>query len=86
MTLIPFAVPDDFVGGEILAVSSNPALDGADYDALIVPVFREGDARRGAAAPQSELAEWVAREHGEQKLFTVLSHLQRGGDAGRRPG
>jgi leucyl aminopeptidase len=57
-------------------------LDAADYDALIVPVFRDGSAPKTLPKPDRELAEWVAREHGEQKLFTSLSHLQRGeGDA-----
>jgi leucyl aminopeptidase len=59
-------------------------LDAADYDALIVPVFRDGSAPAALSAPQSELAQWVARQHGEQKVYSVLSHLQRGdGDAGR---
>ena len=63
---------------------ATATLDGADYDALIVPVFRDGSAPAALSAPQSELAQWVARQNGEQKLFTVLSHLQRGdGDAGR---
>ena len=63
---------------------ATQALDAADYDALIVPVFRDGSAPAALSAPQSELAQWVARQHGEQKLFGVLSHLQRGdGEAGR---
>ena len=57
-------------------------LDGADYDALIVPVFRDDGAPAGLPKAERELAEWVARENGEQKLYTTLSHLQRGtGDA-----
>jgi leucyl aminopeptidase len=78
-TLIPFAPEEVFV-----RFRTTATLDGADYDALIVPVFRDGSAPAALSAPQSELAQWVARQHGEQKLFSVLSHLQRGdGDAGR---
>ena len=53
-------------------------LDRADYDALIVPVFRDDGAPASLPSEERALAEWVAAEHGEQKLYTVLSHLHRG--------
>jgi leucyl aminopeptidase len=57
---------------------SLATLEGAEYDALIVPVFRDDGAPAGLPKAERELAEWVARQNGEQKLYTTLSHLQRG--------
>ncbi len=56
------------------------APDGAPLDALIVPVFKEGDAADGTPAEARETAEWVAREQGPAKLFTASTHLRSGDD------
>ena len=45
------------------------APEGAQLDALIVPVFKEGDAASGTPAADRETAEWVAREQGSPKIF-----------------
>ena len=57
---------------------STDKLDPADYDALVMPVFRDGTAPGTLSATELELARWVTREQGEQKLYTATSHLQRG--------
>ena len=53
------------------------SLDGEQLDAVIVPVFKEGDAAVAAPAELRELAEWVAREGGSRKIFTATTHLDR---------
>ena len=58
------------------------SLDGEQLDAVIVPVFKEGTAPATAPSEIKELAEWVADESGQRKVFTATTHLQRGG-AGR---
>ena len=58
------------------------SLDGEQLDAVIVPVFKEGDAPTTAPSEMKELAEWVASESGQRKIFTATTHLQREG-AGR---
>ena len=55
------------------------SLDGEQLDAVIVPVFKEGDAPAGAPSELKELAEWVADESGKRKIFTATTHLQRDG-------
>ena len=52
------------------------APDGAALDALIVPVFKEGDAADATPADARATAEWVAREQGPAKLFTASTHLR----------
>jgi leucyl aminopeptidase len=56
-------------------------LDTVDLDALIVPVFKDGEAPTGLPADIRAEAEWVARESGPQKVFTALTHLRTQGDA-----
>ena len=53
------------------------SLDGEQLDAVIVPVFKEGDATASTPAEMKDIAEWVARESGPRKLFTASTHLQR---------
>jgi leucyl aminopeptidase len=53
------------------------APDAAQLDALIVPVFKEGDAASGTPAADRETAEWVAREQGSPKIFATTTHLRR---------
>jgi len=55
-------------------------LDGEQLDALIVPVFKEGDAASGAPESVRKTAEWVARESGARKIFTPTTHLRDGTD------
>jgi leucyl aminopeptidase len=57
-------------------------LEGEHLDALIVPVFKEGDAASNTPADMRATAEWVAREHGETKLFTPITHLQQSANGG----
>ena len=52
------------------------APDGAQLDALIVPVFKEGGAASGTPAADRETAEWVAREQGSPKIFSTATHLR----------
>lgn len=61
-----------------------PSLEGEQLDALIVPVFKEGDAASNTPADLRGTAEWVAKEHGETKLFTPITHLQSNGDGSTR--
>lgn len=56
------------------------SLEGEQLDALIVPVFEEGDAVSAAPAEIRRQAEWVARESGKCKLFSATTHLEQGGD------
>src|SRR5215218_8178471 len=56
------------------------APDDAQLDALIVPVFKEGDAFSGAPAAERETAEWVASEQGAKKIFSTSTHLMRSDD------
>jgi leucyl aminopeptidase len=58
------------------------ALDGAQLDALIVPVFKDGGVASGAPQADRDTAEWVMREQGSAKLFSVATHL-RPNDAGQ---
>ena len=58
------------------------SLEGEQLDAVIVPVFKEGDAPQAAPSDIKEVAEWVAEESGQRKVFTATTHLQRDG-AGR---
>ena len=60
------------------------SIDGEQLDAVIVPVFKEGDAATSTPADLKELAEWVARESGPPRLFAVNTHLRRGEGAGMR--
>jgi leucyl aminopeptidase len=60
------------------------ALDGEELDAVIVPVFKEGDASASTPADLKETAEWVAKESGPGKLFSANTHLVRNGDSGLR--
>ena len=60
------------------------SLDGEQLDAVIVPVFKEGDASASTPADLKETAEWVARESGAAKLFAANTHLTRNGDSGLR--
>jgi leucyl aminopeptidase len=53
------------------------SLDGERLDALIVPVFKEGDAAGNSPADVRATAEWVARENGAQTLFVPITHLQQ---------
>ena len=61
------------------------APDGAQLDALIVPVFKDGKAASGTPAADRETAEWVVAQQGAQKLFGVATHLRQsdGGQATR---
>jgi leucyl aminopeptidase len=52
-------------------------LDGEQMDAVIVPVFKEGDAAAAAPDELRELAEWIARESGSRRIFTATTHLDR---------
>lgn len=52
-------------------------LEGQQLDAVIVPVFKETDAPASTPSELKELAEWVAHESGERKIFTATTHLQR---------
>ena len=61
------------------AVSS---LDGERLDALIVPVFKEGDAAGNTPPDLRATAEWVARENSEHKLFGPITHLQEADQGG----
>lgn len=56
-------------------------------DAVVVPVFRDGEGAepRAAAGASGELrqqAEWLAREAGAGKLFNASAHLESGGEGG----
>ena len=55
---------------------SVPQPDLADLDALIVPVFAEGDAPSGLPDEARQPAEWVFRQNGGVKLFTAITHLR----------
>ena len=61
-------------------------LDGEQVDAVIVPVFKEGNAAASTPDDLKELAEWVAKETGGGKIFTATTHLDRGdgSQSGRR--
>ena len=63
-------------------VSSAPDL--TELDALIVPVDRDGEPPATLAAEARQLAAWVARESGPQKLLTATTHLQQSGEAATR--
>ncbi|MEO6350700.1 MAG: leucyl aminopeptidase [Candidatus Limnocylindrales bacterium] len=54
--------------------------DGAQLEAVIIPVFKDSDAASGAVGDLRELAEWVAREGGAPKAFTPNTHLDRDND------
>ncbi len=56
------------------------SLEGEQLDALIVPVFKEGDAASAAPAVIRRQAEWVARESGQRKLFSAMTQLEQGAD------
>jgi leucyl aminopeptidase len=51
------------------------SLANQTLDAVIVPVFKEGDAASSATADLRSQAEWVARETGETKLLMASTHL-----------
>jgi leucyl aminopeptidase len=57
-------------------------LDGESVDAIIIPVFKEGNAAASTPDDLRELAEWVAKETGGGKLFTATTHLDRGNGSG----
>ncbi len=52
-------------------------LDGEQLDAVIVPVFKEGDSATAAPDDLRERAEWVASESGPRKIFSATTHLER---------
>ena len=52
------------------------APEGAQLDALIVPVFKEGGAASGVPAADRETAEWVAHEQSSTKIFATGTHLR----------
>jgi leucyl aminopeptidase len=54
------------------------------FDALIVPVLKDGTAPAGLPAELREMAEWVARQSGPQRLFTPVTHLRQGDDGASR--
>ncbi|CAN5700152.1 leucyl aminopeptidase [soil metagenome] len=56
------------------------SLAGEQLDALIVPVFKEGDAASATPDDIRATAEWVARESGPGKLFSATTHLQSNDD------
>jgi hypothetical protein len=58
------------------------ALDGTQLDAMIVPVFKEGGVASGAPQADRDTAEWVMREQGSAKIFSVATHL-RPNDSGQ---
>ena len=60
------------------------SLDGEQLDAVIVPVFKEGDASASTPADLKQLAEWVAKESGPAKLFSANTHLTGNGNSGLR--
>ncbi len=61
------------------------SLEGQPLDALIVPVFKEGDAASNTPADVRGTAEWVARENSENTLFAPITHFQQtGGDGSTR--
>ncbi|HUG48665.1 MAG TPA: leucyl aminopeptidase [Candidatus Limnocylindria bacterium] len=62
--------------------SPEPDLDA--LDALILPVYKDAEAPPGLGSDVRELAEWVARESGPQKLFTAVTHLHRAKDSATR--
>ncbi len=49
-------------------------------DAVIVPVFKDGSGPPTLAPEVRQLAEWIARESGPQKLFTPITHLRQAGE------
>ena len=53
------------------------ALDSEPIDAVIVPVFKDGDAAPATPDELRRSAEWLVRETGKQKIFTATTHLQR---------
>ena len=53
-------------------------------DALVVPVFKEGDAAGGTPDDVRETAEWVAREMRAGKLFSATTHLLADADNATR--
>lgn len=57
----------------------------AQLDALIVPVFNDGDVFSGVPSADRETTAWVAREQGSSKLFSTATHLRQkdGGPATR---
>jgi leucyl aminopeptidase len=58
------------------------ALD--EFDALIVPVYKDGSAPASLPAETRRLAEWVARESGDPRLYVAATHLREAGDAALR--
>ncbi len=60
------------------------SLEGEQLDAVIVPVFKEGDAAASTPSDLKDLAEWVAKESGQAKLFSANTHLMRNGEGGMR--
>jgi leucyl aminopeptidase len=60
------------------------SLDGEQLDAVIVPVFKEGDAAASTPSDLKDLAEWVAKESGPAKLFSAITHLMRNDEGGMR--
>jgi len=51
-------------------------LAGEQLDAVIVPVFKEGDAASATPDDLRQQVEWVARESGPRKLYSATTHLQ----------
>jgi leucyl aminopeptidase len=60
------------------------SLDGEQLDAVIVPVFKEGDAAASTPAELKELAQWVADQAGQVRLFKATTHLMRDANGGMR--
>jgi len=59
-----------------LQFKSVPRLDDEALDALIVPVYKDGTAPAQLDPETRQLAEWVARESGPQKMFTATTHIR----------
>jgi leucyl aminopeptidase len=58
--------------------TAEPDSDALDaLDALIVPIYKDGAAPPSVPAEARQLAEWLARESGPQKVFTPTTHLRQ---------
>jgi leucyl aminopeptidase len=62
--------------------TAEPDFDA--LDALIVPVYKGDQAPAGLADELRQLAEWVARESGPQKVYTAITHLRESEDGATR--
>ena len=62
--------------------TAEPDFDA--LEALILPVYKDGSLPRGLPSELSQLAEWIARESGAQKLFTATTHLRQAEEGATR--